>query len=333
MPSKEKDDALDTCELGVNIPCASGHMSSDSGEKDNEFRDQRSPEERGEVGGDVPWEKRYEKLWVEVEKRDVKSTFKNVAGELKEKFGELFKSRCTAEDVTEEEQATAESTSAEEESSDEEEGEVIVRPTTRARSTVLLTIPEQRESGLEDSESTDNSLCEERMQVCDPPASESSMCRDPHPPADDDVLEESRSPLPQITTAKRDSNLNTATVAFTEDYTKPVSDVGRSAFIKDETKLRPFCKQQLELILKDTPDDLDETEKSHVSTGEDPEEFDKFKSHSLSRCSASIPAVSDEEDFERFKFEVGMLKLIFMDLEKDNIHLLKEVEDGRPLFQ
>ncbi|CAI5665409.1 unnamed protein product [Oreochromis niloticus] len=153
---KEKDDAVDRSELDLN--------KSDNGKKDNEFRDLCSP---GESGG-VPWEKRYEKLWVEVEKREVKSTFKSVAGELKEKFGELFKSR---HDITEE-QVTAGSASAEEDSSDEEDGEVIERPTARAKSTALLTIPEQRESGPEDSaaESNANSLCEDRMQeqpACD----------------------------------------------------------------------------------------------------------------------------------------------------------------------
>ncbi|XP_005728276.1 ankyrin repeat domain-containing protein 26 isoform X4 [Pundamilia nyererei] len=153
---KEKDDAVDRSELELN--------KSDNRKKDNEFRDQCSA---GESGG-VPWEKRYEKLWVEVEKREVKSTFKSVAGELKEKFGELFKSR---HDIREE-QATAGSASAEEDSSDEEDGEVIERPTARARSTPLITIAEQRESGPEDSaaESNVNSLCEDRMKeqpACD----------------------------------------------------------------------------------------------------------------------------------------------------------------------
>ncbi|CAK6950959.1 ankyrin repeat domain-containing protein 26 [Scomber scombrus] len=315
---KEKDDALFTYELNVDNPCPSGHMGSDCEEKDNEFRDHHSPEDRGEV----PWEKRYEKLWVEVEKREVKSTFKNVAGELKEKFGEMVKSGCTAEDVTEEEQATAESSSAEEDSSDEEEGEVIIRPTARARGTVLLTIPEQRESGLEDSESADNSLCEEGMQAYDPQAreQETTLYPETHPVAED-ILEESRSPSCQLTTAKRDSNLNPAITAFTDDHTVPMSDVDQSSFTKDKTKLGPFHKHQLEL----------ETQKNLVCSRcppDDPEEFPKSKPRSLSRRSASIPGVSNEEleeDVGRFKFEVGMLKLAFLDLEKEKAHLQKEV--------
>ncbi|XP_070827857.1 putative coiled-coil domain-containing protein 144B [Chaetodon trifascialis] len=322
MPSKEKDYAVDACELALNNPCPSGPVGSGSGEQDNDFRDLHSPEERGEAGDDVPWEKRYEKLWVEVEKREVKSTFKNVAGELKEKFGELLRSRRPAEDVTEKEQAMAENTSAEEESSDEEEGEVIVRPTARARSTVLVTIPEQRESGLEDSvtESTDKSVYEDRMQVCEHPASETSMCREP------DLLtdEECRSPSPRLTTAQRDRNMDHVTTAFTNDCTVPVPD---------KAKLGPFQKPHLDLTLKDNTANLDEADKNRASSEEVPEELTKSRPPSLSRCSTSVPGVSDEEleeDMERFKLEVGMLKVVFLDLEKEKAQLQKEVEDGRP---
>ncbi|GAA6223902.1 ankyrin repeat domain-containing protein 26-like isoform X1 [Lates japonicus] len=307
---KEKDDAEDNCELDLKNPWASGHhMGSDRGEKDNDFRDQCSPEERGEAGDDVPWEKRYEKLWVEVEKREVKSTFKNVAGELKEKFGELLKSTCPTEDGAEEEQATAESTSAEE-SSEEEEGEIIVRPTATARSTVLLTIPEQRESGLEDSdncESTDNSLCEDRMQVCQPLVSDSSKPQDASDLLTDDVLE-CRFPSPQLTTAQAESNIDHATTAFTDEHTIPISDIDSSSILKDETKLGLFHKQQTDSIFKDKTADLDEAEKNNASSEEEPEEITKSCPHSLSRWSASIQGVSDEEleeDMERFKFEVG----------------------------
>lgn len=321
MSSKEKDDAVGTCELDLNNPCPSDHVGSDGEENDNDFRDERSPEERGEAGEDIPWEKRYEKLWVEVEKREVKSNFRNVAGELKEKFGELLKSRCPVKDLTEKEQAMAESTSAEEESSDEEEGEVIVRPMARARSTVLLTIPEQRESGLEDSvtESTDKSVCEDRVQVCERPTNESSNCQGP------DLLtdEECRSPSTQFTAAQRDGSIDHVTTAFTNDRAMP-----DDTFLQDEAKLGPFKKPHLDPIWKHNAN-LDEAEKNHANSDEDPEEFTKS---SLNRRSASVSGVSDEEleeDMERFKLEVGVLKVVFLDLEKEKAQLQKEVEDGR----
>ncbi|XP_045900839.1 ankyrin repeat domain-containing protein 36A isoform X2 [Micropterus dolomieu] len=305
---KEKDDAVDTCEVDLSNPCPFGHVGSDSGDNYNDFRDQHSPEERREAGYNVPWEKRYEKLWVEVEKREVKSSFKNVAGELKEKFGELLKSRRPAQDITVEEQTTAEYTSVEEESSDEE-GEIIVRPAARARSTVLLTIPEQRESGLEDSvtESTDKSACEDRVQVCETPASESSMCLEPDLLADD-VREESRSHSPILTAAQRDSSIDHFTTAFTDEYTRPMSDVDGGTFLKDETELGPFQKPHLDIIWKDKTTNLDEAQKNNASLVEDAEEFTKSRPTSLSRRSTSIPGVSDEEleeDMERFKLEVA----------------------------
>ncbi|KAF1386995.1 hypothetical protein PFLUV_G00100650 [Perca fluviatilis] len=319
---KRIDEAVDTCQLDLN-PCPSGHVGSDGGEKDNDFEDELSPAERGKAGN-VPWENRYEKLWVEVEKREVKSTFKNVAGELKEKFGELLKPRRS----TEEEQATAEYTSAEEESSDEdEEGEVIVRPMARARSTVLLTIPEQRESGLEDSvtESADNSLCENVMQVCEPLASGSVMCPEPDL-LTDDVLEESLSP--QLATAQRDSCLSPVTTTSTANHTVPMLDVDQSTFLKDEAKLGPFHKPHLDLIWKDNSANGDEAEKNNASSDKDPEELTKSRPPSLSRCSASIQGVSDEEleeDMERFNLKVGMLKVVLLDLEKEKAQLQKEV--------
>lgn len=142
-PSKEKEDADDRLEL------ARKGVDGDDGSA-------------VEGVADIPWEKRYEKLWVEVEKKEVKSTFKSVAGELKERFGELFKSRRPPENTTAEE--TSPSSSAEEESSDEDE--VIVRPAARARSSVLFTIPEQRESGQEDSaaEHPDSQSGEENLE-------------------------------------------------------------------------------------------------------------------------------------------------------------------------
>ncbi|XP_051807841.1 LOW QUALITY PROTEIN: ankyrin repeat domain-containing protein 26 [Acanthochromis polyacanthus] len=287
QPQQEKDDAVGRCESDLN---KSGRVGSDSREQDEEFRDQCSPEDRGNVSDDAPWEKRYEKIWVEVEKREVKSTFKNVAGELKEKFGELFKSRHPAENVTEEE-----GTSAEEESSDEEEGEIIMRPMARARSTVLLTIPEQRESGLEDSaaESTDNSVCEDRMQRCEQSASDGGIHQEPDLLTDDPL----EFPSPQLTTEQRENtdSMNHATKAFTDGHTIPMYARDHNSVFKSETK------QHIDPALKDTTGDLSEAEEDLV-------EVNVSQPPSLRRCSASVPGVSDEEleeDMGRFKLEAG----------------------------
>lgn len=318
MPSKETVDEGDTCELDINNPWPSGIMRSERGEKDIDFKEQHTPEEGGGAG-DVPWEKRYEKLWVEVEKREVKSTFKNVAGELKEKFGELLKSKSPAE-----EEATAESTSTEESSDDDdddEEGPVIVRPAARARSTVLLTIPEQRESGLEDSvtESADNSLSEDRMHVSQPP-----------PVSDSNTHQETNLHTGDNLEVCRESNTHHAATALTDGRAVPVSTTDSTPVSKDEMKLEPSHKRKMDLIWTDA--DIGEAEKSSASSEEEPDEMASSCPPLMNRRLASVPGVSDaelEDDAERFKLEVGMLKFVFLDLEKENVKLQKEVEDGR----
>uniref|UniRef100_A0A9J8AT29 CCDC144C-like coiled-coil domain-containing protein n=1 Tax=Cyprinus carpio carpio TaxID=630221 RepID=A0A9J8AT29_CYPCA len=114
-------------------------------------------DEQEEKADGIPWEERYEKIWVDNEKKETKSQYKNVAAELKERFGELEHkeppSRLSEQEWKEDEQYDEVEKEADDEDSSEEDGELIVRPTARARSAILLPIPEQRESGLEDSQS------------------------------------------------------------------------------------------------------------------------------------------------------------------------------------
>lgn len=118
-------------------------------------------DEQDENTDEIPWEERYEKIWVENEKKETKSQYKNVAAELKEKFGELehkelgdlLEQEWKETQQENEKQVEEVEKEADGDDSSEEEGEPIVRPTARARSAILLPIPEQRESGLEDSQS------------------------------------------------------------------------------------------------------------------------------------------------------------------------------------
>lgn len=133
-----------------------------------------SPREE-ERADEMPWEERYEKIWVENEKKETKSQYKNVAAELKEKFGEL--EHKEEDDLSEQEDNQEEQKGvikADEEDSSEEEGDPIVRPIARARSAMLLPIPEQRESGLEDS------LSESVHHMVSIEASDAELPNDPH---------------------------------------------------------------------------------------------------------------------------------------------------------
>ncbi|XP_056307637.1 ankyrin repeat domain-containing protein 26 [Danio aesculapii] len=127
---------------------------------------------REERTDEMPWEDRYEKIWVESEKKETKSQYKNVAAELKERFGEL--EHKEEDDLSEQEEPKEMEIKADEEDSSEDEGDPIVRPIARARSAVLLPIPEQRESGLEDS------LSESVHHTISIEASDAELPSDPH---------------------------------------------------------------------------------------------------------------------------------------------------------
>ncbi|XP_040199686.1 ankyrin repeat domain-containing protein 26-like isoform X2 [Rana temporaria] len=52
---------------------------------------QNVDEKQESSDSDLPWEEKYENLWVDSEKKDVKSHFKDITAELKQKFGEFSK--------------------------------------------------------------------------------------------------------------------------------------------------------------------------------------------------------------------------------------------------
>ncbi|XP_066524584.1 ankyrin repeat domain-containing protein 26 [Hoplias malabaricus] len=155
----QEREILDASESDENSPNHLGHHESELFELEKKQQYCKAKDLSS-----TTWEQRYEKIWVETEKKETKSQYKNVAAELKERFGETDQNeQCESykdEEITEgedrEEQKemmrdTDVSKSTSEEDSSEDEGEPIVRPAARARTVKLLPIPEQRESGLEES--------------------------------------------------------------------------------------------------------------------------------------------------------------------------------------
>lgn len=290
-PSKATANTVSSRELESNLWC--DLVTSDSKQPEDDLRD-----EPGSVAAatTVPWENRYEKLWVEVEKRQVKSNYKNVACELKEKFGELLRPGASAEE--DEEPGEPEEDSSDDE---EEEGQVIVRPTARARSTVLLSIPEQRESGLEDSESPDRSSWESRKQVQE---EISSSCPGPNPSSDHQ----------QITSTKRAASSH-----------QPGSvTVSMPGILCKSNTASPY---------------LAEKELKHQEDPADPEGSTKLQPSSLFSRVAPVQETSpkgfkeggrkeeDEEKQEKmFKHGVATPKVVLQDFKKEKCWLQREVD-------
>lgn len=165
MLSKERQ-TLDALEIDVSSPYQLAPSESQTTEVGENEEDKEKQEDVENTSfHETTWEQRYEKIWVEIEKKETKSQYKNVTAELKERFGEIEQKAQseTAQDqeAKEEKEEGNENikkdvpVGASEEDSSEDEEELIVRPTTRARSVQLLPIPEQRESGQEESYSED----------------------------------------------------------------------------------------------------------------------------------------------------------------------------------
>ncbi|MBN3295306.1 ANR26 protein, partial [Amia calva] len=148
---KDKD-LSDTAELEISNPVAKNiHVIQK--EKCHQEEENRMLAQEG--GPEAHWEARYEKIWVEKEKREVKSHYKNVAAELKEKFGEIalkenMDDSCTtlARLLHERDGTGTLLDVSEEDSNDDEE---FAHSMAMAQSGVLQPIAEQRESSLDNS--------------------------------------------------------------------------------------------------------------------------------------------------------------------------------------
>ncbi|XP_051548643.1 ankyrin repeat domain-containing protein 26-like isoform X2 [Myxocyprinus asiaticus] len=189
--SDQAREALQASSIDVSTPYNHDTLELPTSPGDKVRRDGENEENASEGS----WEERYEKIWVENEKKETKSQYRNVAAELKERFGELEhkepgdhseQERTEGhQDDGEEEVEVSEVKETDDEDSSEEEGEPIVRPTAQARSALLLPIPEQRESGLEDSQSEEPPETAQHavsVEVSDAELHQDNLSKDQHVP-------------------------------------------------------------------------------------------------------------------------------------------------------
>ena len=120
---------------------------------------------------------------------------------------------------------------------------------------------------------------------------------------------------PPLTTAKESiDNINHSTKTLDDDNANALCAIDP----KDETK------RHVDPIIECTNEAERNTTRSEA----------KLEKLAMSQPPSQIGhcGVSDEEleeDVERFKTEVGTLKIFFLNLEKEKTQLWKEVEDGR----
>ncbi|XP_058841817.1 ankyrin repeat domain-containing protein 26-like isoform X2 [Acipenser ruthenus] len=265
----------------------------------------------------VPWEERYEKIWVENEKREVKSHYKDVAAELKKKFGEIcLKQSSEPSSISTHLRVDLNN---EDDSSDEDE---IVYQMAKTQSGILQPIPEQKESSLEDSITEPSKPELKGSKIPDKAVNSNKQAE--HPSKEDDNEIQPPVQKRENDIAGYDTDLDSDSEQSAEEKTKCNID-GSGSSVENNTN-PDHSKNSKE-------EDDDNKYQDFVNAGQKntPLSEDDFELIPTSQpvCAPASKYPSDEElegDMQRFKNEVGMLKVVFLALEKEKAQLQKEVE-------
>ncbi|XP_064418014.1 ankyrin repeat domain-containing protein 26 [Latimeria chalumnae] len=350
---------LETSELVENSPSNSEtgkaeiFLSQHADEKvqDNESSETQTTSSDSDVGEEGPWEERYEKMWVEKEKVEVKTKFRTITAELKHKFGETCHKKKTegsglSEDDANKDYSNESEGELIEETIIKDDGQVEQGECSDYLHPVLQPISEQKESSLEDS-------------VKEPASTRSPQL---HHLERDDQLE-----LEPLNDRKGDtesiSNLREIDVP---DKTEEIKDNSRKLTTDRKKGPIPASQRASDVGGYDTDLDSDssggEDKNPLVAEGQEDEEYmlsceeekELRKGALLSKqqilldsCVKKSPDTLEakfemssrpqlipklylgeelEDDVQRFKNEVGMLKVVFLALEKEKAQLQKEVE-------
>ncbi|XP_028941225.1 coiled-coil domain-containing protein 144A, partial [Antrostomus carolinensis] len=286
-----------------------------------------------------PWEERYERMWVENEKRELKTNFKNITAELKQLFGEINETGKTtslveemSEDGFSEELKSSRVSSRETESSNklESKGEFgdikLILGGKVPKMEILIpslgVLPDQNnlnanmedtwstdeEDGTNDTDNTKVPLAkgeEKKMPTMEMEENENGSSRDV------DGSHE-YSPRHRLKTSILDKVSNIL------PKIRPVSTSDENALFVTERKLG-----------KDSEFNDDVPRDSLIHNNKIGEtEIESLFANAQQSCGMLKRNLDEElkQDMERFKSKVGMLQIVFLALEKEKVQLQKEVE-------
>lgn len=285
------------------------------------------------------WEQRYEKMWIENEKRDLKTNFKNITAELKQMFGEINETEKTTTPT----EGTSEDGFSEELESIQEAPLKLTKPTNHTKRKGefgdLQSVLEQKESSYENliPKSPDQYVfkasCEPIWNV-----NEESCTKDEV----STKIAETKEVEDQVsdTQIKRNADGNTIlerNVDYSQKYileegtflqNAQTLDILRPVSTDDKNKLSGIVKRNIEKDLSQFNDNVPKD--CFVSNPKiSKTEIENNLKTSQQSCDDTLKRQLDEEleqDMERFKNEVGMLQIVFLALEKEKVQLQKEVE-------
>ncbi|XP_069084992.1 ankyrin repeat domain-containing protein 26 isoform X4 [Pleurodeles waltl] len=303
-----------------------------------------------------PWEERYEKLWVDQEKKEVKSHFKTVAAELKQKFGEIIDSPNAMPSLKSPIQISVkESKMTSDVSCAEDDCEAADLTSAEFHPIAYQSIPTSQDNLLRESyksklKDTDLSNFKSSSYVNLPTVEHllnPLKCTDisqKQVNSNSPVQKVNRNPMLQeslMTITVRDSYSgksmeNSQIHSLQEDdlHQKPTNaEVKGYVSSKLQTQLWVAPKNINEMP---TSEDIGK-QKSQVLTNSNKDKL-KYRPRfeNLGTSQSSPDKVTSklldeglEQDVQRFKNEVGMLQAVFLNLEKEKAQLQKEVEEEK----
>ncbi|XP_043944663.1 ankyrin repeat domain-containing protein 26-like isoform X2 [Protopterus annectens] len=308
---------------------------------------------------EVPWEDRYEKMWVEKEKEEVKTGFKTVTAELKERFGELYQKKMSSHclDVLEGDPVkdfSNERYANLSENNNFKTNELDKQNHTNNCLTCLLPpITEQKESSLESSVTLHHLYCPSQMDQLsinlDRPEVNAQTEKDvivveSHMPVVGDKRKDrctlsNNDVCGAIATNLKEGNCPGGCAADADTDAEEGSRIIQSCSTNESSDNRNFNLSESRVHFpskplfssgeKDTNMQM-ECQLSRSGSIKSDEIPDGEFINNLISHKASVPKrYSDEEleqDMQKFKNEVGMLKVVFLTLEKNKAQLQKEEE-------
>ncbi|XP_077194533.1 ankyrin repeat domain-containing protein 26 isoform X3 [Paroedura picta] len=271
----------------------------------------------------APWEERYEKMWVANEKREIKTCFKSITAELKQKFGEINvsegESNTSVEDRSQDGfrgvldglselpslPVTKAITDKQEKDNSKSLNSVIAEKEFSTEIVTLFPIncsqkllPKQNENGQQNVHLNQRAKNEILSQIAEAGVSEQGR---------DDTLVQLETGVGKITACIK-------IPAYT-DSTKMLSNITKSAAQK---RPHTFNNGASRDIAVSSYKDVDTEMGNNVKNSEQP------------CCQISKELDKElERDVVRFKNEVGMLLTAFLTLEKEKAQLQKEVEEEK----
>lgn len=272
--------------------------------------DIQNDENRESSDSEPSWKEKYEKMWVEHEKKEVKSHFKDITAELKHKFGEITKMKKSPS-------KTSKSQDEDSSSSSRDLEKCLVQGAKTSNDIVMYPDGvDKDDKSLVNSESTDwsedtKSKIQERLVVSPDRGKKGSNLINPQ--------EKEKHPYRfGLSNLIMQKNLEPKSTLSTKHLGKSISNPEKLANGLAKDKFGSMNKKE---------SDVPQTKSYNQKLIDNHHQLKEHLLQALSNDTTNKHLDKQlEQDMRRFKNEVGGLQLEFLNLTKEKSQLQKEVE-------